>query len=151
MPLQTYFQMSPAGITATKLSSATNIWRRRLTIALRLSAMILMASLFRAERTEPATPVFRVLAPRRRKQINAPVGKLGLKTLTGISTLALKSDDATYVALENKITDLTKRRNEIAGKMIVVLENAAFYGKEIDTDEAEHLIDQAEDLLESID
>ena len=50
------------------------------------------------------------------KQINAPVGKLGLKTLTGISTLALKSDDATYAALENKITDLTKRRNEIAGK-----------------------------------
>ena len=85
------------------------------------------------------------------KQINAPVGKLGLKTLTGISTLALKSDDATYAALENKITDLTKRRNEIAGKMIVILENAAFYGKEIDTDEAEHLIDQAEDLLESID
>jgi hypothetical protein len=81
----------------------------------------------------------------------AQFGKLGLKTLTGISTLALKSDDATYVALENKITDLTKRRNEIAGKMIVVLENAAFYGKEIDTDEAEHLIDQAEDLLESID
>ena len=63
------------------------------------------------------------------KQINAPVGKLGLKTLTGISTLALKSDDATYVALENKITDLTKRRNEIAGKMIVVLENAAFMAR----------------------
>jgi hypothetical protein len=84
------------------------------------------------------------------KQIYAPVGKLGLKTLRGISTLALKSDDATYVALEDKIVDLTKRRNEIAQKMITILENASFHGQEINEEEAEHLIEQAEDLLESI-
>ena len=84
------------------------------------------------------------------KQINAPVGRLGLKTLTGISTLALKSGDATYAALEDKITDLTKRRNEIAMKMITILENAAFHGQEINEEVAEHLIEQAEDLLESI-
>jgi hypothetical protein len=85
------------------------------------------------------------------KQINAPLGKLGRKTLTGISTRALKGDDATYAALEDKIVDLTQRRNKIAGKMIEMLENAAFNGKEIHEEEAEHLIDQAEDLLESID
>jgi hypothetical protein len=85
------------------------------------------------------------------KQINAPLGKLGRKTLTGLSTRALKGDDATYTALEDKITDLTEKRNKIAGKMISMLEDAAFNGKEINEEEAEHLIDQAEDLLESID
>ena len=78
------------------------------------------------------------------------LGKLGLRTLTGISTAALKSDDATYAALENKIMDLTKRRNEIALKMITILENASFHGHEINEEEAEHLIEQAEDLLGSI-
>ncbi len=84
------------------------------------------------------------------KDINAPVGKFGIKTLTGISTVALKSDDLTYATLEKKIRDLTKRRNEIAGKMIAILENAAFRNKEIDRGEAERLIDQAEDLLAAL-
>jgi hypothetical protein len=84
------------------------------------------------------------------KQIHAPLGKLGLRTLTGISTQALKGDHAVYAVLEDKIVDLTKRRNEIALKMITILENAAFHGQEINEEEAEHLIEQAENLLESI-
>jgi hypothetical protein len=85
------------------------------------------------------------------KQINAPRGTLGRKTLTGLSTRALKGDDTTYAALEDKIVDLTNRRNEIAGEMIEMLEGAAFRGQEIDENAAKHLIDQAEDLLASID
>jgi len=85
------------------------------------------------------------------KQINAPRGKLGRKTLSGLSTQALKGDDTTYAALEDKIVDVTNRRNEIAGKIISMLEGAAFQGQAINENEAEHLIDQAEDLLESID
>jgi hypothetical protein len=84
------------------------------------------------------------------KQINAPLGKLGLKTLTGISTQALRGDHAAYAALEDKIVDLTKRRNEIALKTITILENASFHGQEIDEEEAERLLEQAENLLESI-
>jgi hypothetical protein len=82
------------------------------------------------------------------KQINAPTGKLGISTLVGLSTRALKGDDATYAALEDKITDLTGRRNEIAGKMIAMLENAAFNNQKIDEEEARQLIDKAYDLLE---
>ena len=63
------------------------------------------------------------------KQINAPLGKLGLKTLTGISTQALRGDHAAYAALEDKIMDLTKRRNEIALKTITILENASFHSR----------------------
>ena len=85
------------------------------------------------------------------KQINAPTGKLGIKTLTGISTRALQGDAATYAVLERKIVNLTNKRNDIAGKMIAMLENAAFNGQEPNEQEAEHLIDQAGDLLDSLD
>jgi hypothetical protein len=85
------------------------------------------------------------------KQINAPLGQLGRKTLVGISTQALKGSDATYAALEDKIVDLTHRRNEIAGRMIAILEGAAFDHQRVDQGEARRLIDQAQDLLKSID
>lgn len=82
------------------------------------------------------------------KQINAPTGKLGIMTLTGISTQAVASTNpSTYSTLEGKITDLTARRNAIAAQMIAMLEGAAFFGKDIDEGEAERLIDQAEDLI----
>ena len=84
------------------------------------------------------------------KQINAPTGTLGIKTLTGISTQALQGGDATYAALEAKIVDLTNQRNEIAGKMIAMLENAAFNGQKIDEVEAKSLIAQAQALLNSV-
>jgi len=85
------------------------------------------------------------------KDINAPLGTLGRRTLTGISTQAVKGDDATYAALEDKIQDLTDRRNAIATKMIAMLEAAAFQGVAIDNDAAEHLINDARDLLRSVD
>jgi hypothetical protein len=42
-------------------------------------------------------------------------------------------------------------RNTIAGRMIDLLEDAAFAGKEINEDEAEQLIHEAEELLEQVD
>jgi len=84
------------------------------------------------------------------KQINAPLGELGLGTLTGISTRALKSDDATYNSLEAQIDTITARRDKIAGGMIEMLEDAAFNGRPIDEAEAKRLIDEAYDLLDSI-
>ena len=52
---------------------------------------------------------------------------------------------------EDKIADITNRRNQIAGRMIDLLEGAAFEGKEINEDEAGSLIHQAQELLEEID
>jgi hypothetical protein len=85
------------------------------------------------------------------KEINAPRGTLGRKTLTGISTRALTGDEATYAALEAHIVDITNRRNDIAGQMIAMLEAAAFTGQPIDEQKAKQLIDQANDLLASVD
>ena len=84
------------------------------------------------------------------KEINAPRGTLGRKTLTGIATRAVKSDDATYAALDEKIVDITERRDRIAGEMLQILEDAEFHGKSVDARRAERLIDEAEDLLESL-
>ncbi|HLH94785.1 MAG TPA: hypothetical protein VKW08_06670 [Xanthobacteraceae bacterium] len=85
------------------------------------------------------------------KQINAPRGELGRRTLSGLSTRALEGDDTTYATLEDKIVDITNRRNEIAGKMISMLEDAAFGGQAIDQIAAKELIEQAQDLLQSTD
>ena len=84
------------------------------------------------------------------KQINAPRGRLGARTLTGISTQAAKSDDATYAALDERIQDITKRRNAIAGEMISILEGAEFSGIPVAPWRVEQLIDEAQRLLESV-
>jgi hypothetical protein len=84
------------------------------------------------------------------KAINAPLGQLGFLTLTGISTAALKGDDATYSVLEAKIRAITSKRNEIAGQMIAMLEDAAFNNHPIDEAAAAFLIKQAYDLIATV-
>jgi hypothetical protein len=84
------------------------------------------------------------------KAINAPLGDLGVLTLTGISTTALKGDDATYSLLEARITDITAKRDDIAGQMIKMLEDAAFRNSSIDEATAASLIKQAYDLIASV-
>ncbi|HLX57701.1 MAG TPA: hypothetical protein VKR83_11810 [Ktedonobacteraceae bacterium] len=86
------------------------------------------------------------------KQINAPVGELGLDTLR-ISTKALESSspgDSTYTRLENKLSIITTLRNEIAGKMLSLLEGAEFNNHPINVQQAQQLIQQAENLLEQV-
>jgi hypothetical protein len=84
------------------------------------------------------------------KAINAPLGPLGVNTLTGISTTALANDDGTYAILEAQIQAITAKRNDIAGQMIEMLEGAAFDNHPIDEAKAQQLIDRANDLLASI-
>ncbi len=86
------------------------------------------------------------------KQINAPVGALGLATLR-ISTKALESNssgDSVYTSLEEKLTDITAQRNQIAGQMLDMLEGAEFNDQPINVGQANKLIDQAEDLLDQV-
>lgn len=62
------------------------------------------------------------------KQLNAPVGTLGLTTLQ-ISTQALESNssgDTTYTQLENQLISITQVRNAVAGQILSILEAAAF-------------------------
>ena len=82
------------------------------------------------------------------KAINAPVGALGRITLE-LSTKGLVADDATYAAHEAKINELTTRRNEIASRMITLLEGAAFGNTPINEHEANELILEALILIAS--
>lgn len=86
------------------------------------------------------------------KQINAPRGLLGRKTLTGIATRAAESSsDTVYAALDQKINALTARRNQIAGEMLEILEGAEFGGTHVVPWRAEQLIFEARQLLASAD
>ena len=80
------------------------------------------------------------------KQINAPVGQLGLTTLAR-STQALQGNGATYATIENELVALNAQRDSIAGKMIAMLNAAAFDGKAINERQARRLIQQGENLL----
>ena len=84
------------------------------------------------------------------KDIYAPRGTLGAKTLQGISTQALEGSDQTYAKLETKLANLTTERDDIAGDMIGRLEGAAFQNQPIDVGAAEQLINRAKKLLASV-
>jgi len=83
------------------------------------------------------------------KDINAPRGLLGRKTLTGIATHAVEADDATYATLDEKIIDITAKRNRIADQMLEMLEGAEFHGRPVDEGKALELIFEAQELLAS--
>jgi hypothetical protein len=80
------------------------------------------------------------------KQINAPVGQLGLSTLAR-STQALQGGDATYATIEAQLIALNAQRDSIAGQMIAMLNAAAFEGKAINEERARDLIEQGKTLL----
>ena len=86
------------------------------------------------------------------KQIDAPVGRLGLASLA-VSTRALASDspnDATYAALEDRLTSINAQRDSLAAQMITVLEGAEFNNQPIDKNQVKQLIDQGQALLAQV-
>ena len=94
-----------------------------------------------------------LLLARAYKQINAPVGPLGLASLRA-STLALESgnaaDDSSYTNIESRLTSITNQRNNLAKQMIALLEGAAFDGQDIDKDMAIQLIAEAQALMDEV-
>jgi hypothetical protein len=89
---------------------------------------------------------FRQLA-RAYKEIQAPVGPLGLTTLD-VSTSALAGDDATYAKLETALRQLGDQRDALAATLIGQLEAAEFQGVPVDNPSVESLVRQAHALLE---
>src|SRR5262249_55094224 len=84
------------------------------------------------------------------KQLNASFGSFAMDTLTA-STKALASNDggdATYIAIEGQIETLTAQRDTLAGQIKAKLDAATFGGQTLDEQQAKHLIDQAQSLLD---
>jgi hypothetical protein len=83
------------------------------------------------------------------KTINAPVGPLGLASLK-VSTKALAGDDETYSGLETKLAAITTARDALAGQMLNLLDGAEFGGAPISPTEAQTLVNQANELRETV-
>lgn len=86
------------------------------------------------------------------KQINAPVGQLGLDSLQ-VSTTAIESNvagDTTYTSLENQLISITSQRDSLASQMISVLAGAEFSNQPVDATQAQLLIDQGNALLQQV-
>ncbi len=86
------------------------------------------------------------------KQLNAPLGKLGRKSLV-YANRSVTSDDKTYAKYLKKIADITNQRDALANQIKTALNGAAFNHQPVhegDEDGLGHraraLIDQVEDL-----
>jgi hypothetical protein len=88
------------------------------------------------------------------KQLNAPFGQFSMDMLAA-STTALGSgsatDDATYNAIENRISSITDQRNSLATEMRDVLTNAAFAGTSPSDASIENLTFRGKSLLVNAD
>ena len=86
------------------------------------------------------------------KQINAPVGPLGLASLRA-STVGLESSDAgdaTYSFVENQLASFTSQRDALAAQILALLEAAEFNNQPIPDQQSASLIQQAQDLLSNV-
>jgi len=86
------------------------------------------------------------------KQINAPVGPLGLASLQA-STVGLESSDpgdATYSNIESQLASFTSQRDALAGQILALLEAAEFDNQPIPDQQAAGLIQQAQGLLSNV-
>jgi hypothetical protein len=84
------------------------------------------------------------------KAINAPLGPLGVVTLKRSTTALASNDDATYNKIEDELLEITKRRNDIAARMLAMLEDSTFDGREFNEAKAKEFIEAAERLLDEV-
>src|SRR5262249_21396394 len=80
------------------------------------------------------------------KQINAPVGELGLRTLR-LATVAIMGDDAGYGAWLASIGALTADRNALVSDIKSALSGAVFGTTSLHGRDAQQLIKRAKALL----
>ena len=83
------------------------------------------------------------------KQLNAPVGSVGLDSLV-FATRAIEGDDAGYAEYLTTIGQITPARNELADEIKTVLDDAAFNGKPLDQVQALGLIARAKLIIAEV-
>jgi len=87
------------------------------------------------------------------KQINAAVGPLGLATIDA-STVAMESgsdqDDSLYASIETQLSSFGAQRDALVAQILPLLEGAELNGTPISDSTAQSLIQQAQNLLSSV-
>jgi hypothetical protein len=84
------------------------------------------------------------------KQINAPVGPLGLASLKYANASITSSDPSAYGNYLTSIAGITTTRNNLTAQMIALLNNAAFANQDINPEQAGNLIAQGNQLLSQV-
>ena len=83
------------------------------------------------------------------KQLNAPLGSLGMNSLV-FANRSIVADDASYNAYLATISEITAERDALATQIKNLLDAAAFGEHRILGNEAEPLIQQAQQLIERV-
>jgi hypothetical protein len=83
------------------------------------------------------------------KQINAPLGQLGVKTLS-YATKGILSGNSAYASVDARLKQIAQKRDVLAKQIIRMLEGAEFSHKALDPDAVQALVDRANDLLTSV-
>ena len=84
------------------------------------------------------------------KQINAPVGPLGLASLKYANASITAKDTTSYPNYLTTIAGITATRNNLAAQMITLLNDAAFAKKPINGAQAHSLISEGNQLLTQV-
>jgi len=83
------------------------------------------------------------------KQLNAPKGDLGRASLVW-SNRSVTATDKVYARYLQQIGDVTARRDELAGQIKTVLNNAAFHNRPVDEGAEDGLGHQAKALIDQV-
>jgi hypothetical protein len=83
------------------------------------------------------------------KQITAPVGQLGVSSLTYANS-SITSNDTTYNNYLTTIANITSTRNNLAAQMMSLLNGAAFSRQPIQPKQANDLISQGNQLISTV-
>ena len=83
------------------------------------------------------------------KQLNAPKGDLGRASLVW-SNRSVTATDKVYARYLQQIGDITAKRDELAGQIKTVLNNAAFHNRPVDEGSEDGLGHQAKALIDQV-
>jgi hypothetical protein len=83
------------------------------------------------------------------KQLNAPLGDLGRASLVWANR-SVTSNDKVYARYLKQIGEITEERNELAGQIKTVLDNAAFHRQPVGEGSEDGLGHRAKELIERV-
>jgi hypothetical protein len=83
------------------------------------------------------------------KQLNAPVGSVGLNSLR-LANRSILSDDAAYAKFLSTIADIASKRDALAAEIKSVLDAAAFDNQPINEHREDHLVRRARAIIDRI-
>jgi hypothetical protein len=83
------------------------------------------------------------------KQLNAPLGSVGMNSLV-FANRSIVADDTTYARYLATLGTVTTNRDALAGQIKAVLDNAAFAGQRVDEHTEDDLVRRADRIIDEV-